>query len=96
MLPSTKLCPLFLLLVCFHASLFSQSGAVGIFDGHGDVGTDVKPGSAVYIPQTGQYVISGAGYNIWADHDEFQFVWKKIKGDFILHTRAEICGPEGC
>jgi Tol biopolymer transport system component len=95
MLPSTKLCSLFLLLVCFQASLFSQSGAVGIFDGHGDVGTDVKPGSAVYIPQTGQYVISGAGYNIWADHDEFQFVWKKIKGDFILHTRAEFVGPKG-
>lgn len=47
---------------------------IGIFDGHSDVGTNVKPGSATYIPQTGQYVITGAGYNIWGDHDEFQFV----------------------
>ena len=61
---------------------------VGIFEGHGDIGTNVKPGSASFIPSTGQYIISGAGYNIWNDHDEFQFVWKKMKGDFILYTRA--------
>jgi TolB protein len=65
---------------------------VGIFESHGDVGTNVKPGSATFIPGTGQYVISGAGYNVWADHDEFQYVWKKLKGDFILYTRAEFLG----
>ncbi|GGB11353.1 hypothetical protein GCM10011511_38680 [Puia dinghuensis] len=63
-----------------------------MFDGHGDVGTNVKPGSATFIPATGQYVITGAGYNVWADHDEFQFVWKKMKGDFILYTRTEFLG----
>lgn len=68
-------------------SAFSQK--VGIFDGHTDVGKNVKPGSATFIPETEQYVISGAGYNIWGDHDEFQFVWKKMKGDFILYTKAE-------
>ncbi len=65
---------------------------VGIFDGNNDVGTNVKPGSATYIPQTRQYIISGAGYNVWADHDEFQFVWKKMTGDFIVQTRAEFLG----
>ncbi len=65
---------------------------IGIFDGHGDVGVDVKPGSATFIPETGQYVVSGAGYNVWADHDEFQYVWKKITGDFILYARAEFLG----
>lgn len=65
---------------------------VGIFDGHGDVGTNVKPGSATFIPKTGQYVITGAGYNVWGDHDEFHFVWKKMKGDFILYTQAEFLG----
>jgi TolB protein len=65
---------------------------VGIFDGHTDVGTNVKPGSATYIPETSQYVISGAGYNVWADHDEFQYVYRKIKGDFILYTRADFLG----
>jgi TolB protein len=73
----------------------AQKDSLGIFDGHGDIGENVKPGSAVFIPSTGQYVISGAGYNIWADHDEFHFAWKKIKGDFILQTRAEFVGPKG-
>lgn len=71
---------------------FSQQGKAGIFDGHGDVGENVKPGSATYIPQTQQYVISGSGANVWADHDEFQFVWKKMTGDFILYTKAEFLG----
>jgi TolB protein len=78
------------LLLFFSLSAAAQS--LGIFDGHGDVGTNVKPGSATFIPSTGQYIITGAGYNVWADHDEFQYVWKKIKGDFILYTRAEFLG----
>ncbi len=72
-------------------SSFAQQ-KVGIFDGHGDIGTNVKPGSATFIPETGQYVISGAGTNVWGDHDEFQFVWKKMTGDFILYTKAEFLG----
>src|SRR5258708_23180864 len=71
------------LLTSFLNPVFSQN-ALGIFQGHSDVGTGVKPGSATYIPENGQYVISGAGYNVWADHDEFQYVWKKVTGDFIL------------
>ncbi len=73
-------------------ALPASAQSVGIFEGHGDIGTNVKPGSANFIPETRQYVISGAGYNVWADHDEFQYVWKKIKGDFILYTRAEFLG----
>lgn len=85
----------FILLKSFSGDVRSQSKGLGIFDGHGDVGNNVKPGSAVYIPNTGQYVIAGAGYNVWADHDEFHFVWKKMKGDFIVNTRAEFVGSKG-
>lgn len=81
----------FFLQIVFVSSLISQN-RIGIFDGQGDVGSQVKSGSANYIPQTGQYIISGAGYNVWADHDEFQYVWKKMTGDFILYTRAEFLG----
>lgn len=70
----------------------SDAQKMGIFDGHGDIGTNVKPGAATYIPETGQYVISGAGENVWANHDEFHFVWKKMKGDFVLYTKAEFLG----
>jgi hypothetical protein len=71
---------------------FAQHMPLGVFEGHGDIGKGVKPGSAVYHPKKKEYVISGAGYNIWFDHDEFQFVWKRIKGDFIVYTRAAFVG----
>jgi tricorn protease-like protein len=83
----------FSLLLFINNKIFSQE--VGIFEGSSDVGENVKPGAVNFIPSTGQYVISGAGYNIWGDHDEFRFVWKKMKGDFILHTRAEFVGAKG-
>src|SRR5258708_35357724 len=72
--------------------VFSQNSSLGIFEGHGDIGTGVKPGSATFIPGTSQYVISGAGYNVWLDHDEFHYVWKKMTGDFLLYARAEFLG----
>jgi TolB protein len=78
--------------------LFSTAFAqqpLGIFDGQQDIGSHTKPGSGTYIPQTQQYVVSGSGYNIWFDHDEFHFVYKKMKGDFILYTRAEFVGWNG-
>ncbi len=80
------------LLAFISSPAFSQKKSVGIFDGHGDIGKDVKPGSAVYNAQTREYEMSGSGYNIWLEHDEFHFLWKKMKGDFILYTRARFIG----
>ena len=71
---------------------FSQKASLGIFEGHGDIGKDVKPGSAMYNPKTQEYEMSGSGYNIWFDHDEFYYMWKKMKGDFILYTLARFVG----
>ncbi len=65
---------------------------IGIFDSHQDIGLHVKPGSATFIPATEQYVITGAGYNVWLDHDEFHFVYKKMKGDFIVSAKMEFLG----
>ncbi|MEJ7827336.1 MAG: biopolymer transporter TolR [Segetibacter sp.] len=70
---------------------FSQP-KFGVFDGHADIGRDVKRGAASYNPKTEEYIISGAGYNIWFDHDEFHYAWKRMKGDFILYTRAKFEG----
>src|SRR5437763_655125 len=85
-------CLLIFSIVVLTGLTVSAQQKIGVFDGHTDVGVNVKPGSATYIPETGQYVISGAGYNIWGDHDEFHFVWKKMKGDFILYSKAEFLG----
>jgi TolB protein len=74
---------------------FAQVQPLGIFDDSRDIGTKVKPGSATYVPATQQYLVSGAGQNIWGDHDEFRYVYKKLKGDFLLYARAEFVGRDG-
>ena len=81
------------LLPCLGHPVFAQPPQpVGIFDGHGDIGDVLQPGSATYHPETQEYEVSGAGYNIWFDHDEFQFLWKRMSGDFIVYTRARFEG----
>jgi Tol biopolymer transport system component len=72
--------------------LFAQDGSVGIFDGHSDVGKVKHEGSTSYQPAGQTYELTGSGTNIWATHDEFQFAWKKIKGDFILRTHLAFIG----
>ncbi len=69
-----------------------QGGAVGMFEGRGDVGKVLHPGSAAYNAKTGEYQLSGSGYNVWFDRDEFHFAWKRLKGDFLVYTRARLLG----
>ncbi len=65
---------------------FSQagSGAVGMFEGHNDVGTVLHAGSVEYDAANKTYTISGSGENMWFAADAFQFVWKKMSGDVSL------------
>jgi Tol biopolymer transport system component len=76
------------LALCFFSlSLYSFSMAqnpVGIFDDYADIGNPKIKGSSNYDEASQTYNISGAGYNIWFNRDEFQYLYKKIKGDFIL------------
>jgi TolB protein len=65
---------------------------VGQFDGQTDVGSPKLSGSGSYDSATQEYTLSGAGTNMWFGGDQFHFVWKKLKGDFILRTRAEFIG----
>lgn len=71
---------------------YSQSHATGLFEGNSDVGPVKYKGAVVYNSKLQQYQVSGSGTNIWFDHDEFHFVWKRLKGDFILRTNAEFVG----
>jgi TolB protein len=64
---------------------WAQSPApVGIFEGHGDVGTVLHSGSVEYDAAKRTYTISGSGENMWATADAFQFVWRKMSGDVTL------------
>jgi TolB protein len=83
---------LILLLSFLIIPAFSQQKPVGEFDGQTDIGKVNKPGSATYDAEKLQYTIAGSGANMWFDQDEFHFVWKRLKGNFILSTRAQFLG----
>ena len=61
-----------LLLAVLGESVVQAQPAVGVFTGSQDIGAGVKAGAATYRPATQQYVLSGAGQNIWGNHDEFR------------------------
>jgi hypothetical protein len=62
----------------------TTAAPIGIFEGQTDVGSAIIPGSASYDARTKQYTINSAGYNIWYQRDEFQYLWKKMSGDVSL------------
>jgi TolB protein len=68
---------------------------VGAFDGHGDIGRPSRRGSASYVPLRQEYRLAGSGQNMWGDHDDFHFVWKRMTGNFILSARARFIGKAG-
>ncbi len=66
--------------------------SVGIFDDHADIGHPRLTGSASYDEPSQSYEISGAGSNIWFNRDEFHYLYKKLKGDFMLTADFEFTG----
>lgn len=68
---------------------------IGIFDGQTDVGSAIIPGGAAYDPTARSYTIRSAGYNIWYQRDEFQFLWKMMSGDVSLAGTVSFPSPNG-
>jgi Tol biopolymer transport system component len=69
-----------------------QSRASGLFEGHQDIGEVTRVSGLRYDPDRQEYAVEGSGANMWFDHDEFHFVWKRMRGNFILTARAEFIG----
>ena len=82
-----------LLSVAFFGDAAGAQSTVGIFDAQTDVGHVRRAGSTSYEPQRQAYMVAGSGQNMWGDHDDFHFVWKRMTGNFILSTRARFLGP---
>ena len=73
--------------------LYSQSlTPVGIFEHHQDVGDPKLKGSVVYDKENQTYTVSAGGKNMWATEDQFHFLWKKIKGDFMIRATVKFIG----
>ena len=70
----------------------SQEKPVGAFEGQTDVGNPANAGQATYDPEKQEYTIQGSGTNMWAGRDEFHFVWRRLKGNFILTSRVAFVG----
>ena len=82
-----------LIIVLFAAALVVyQPTSLGTFTNQGDLGNPLHTGSATYDANKDEYTIEGAGANIWANRDEFHYVWRRLKGDFILTTNAGFAG----
>ncbi len=73
-------------------SALAGTNPVGIFEDHLDVGKPKQAGSVAYDEGNQIYSIKGGGYNIWFGRDEFQYAFKKVKGDFILTANFAFVG----
>lgn len=83
--------PLFLNLLLV-ITAFAESGAIGAFEKSGDVGGPAIKGSTQYDSAKKQYRITGAGANIWAKEDQFQYVWREMSGNFTATATLEFVG----
>jgi len=81
--------------VLMAAGLARAAEPIGLFADHSDVGAVLHPGSVVYDAAKRSYSISGSGENVWAAADAFQFVWKKMEGDFTLTADISVLGQGG-
>src|SRR5688572_30485901 len=76
-------------------SASAENLPLGIFERAADVGQPKLSGGSAYDADKLEYTLAGAGVNMWTDHDEFQFVWKKIKGNFIVSARGQFVTTGG-
>ncbi len=77
-------------LVC--STLFAQQKPIGIFNNNKDIGKPKEAGGATYDEATQSYTLKGAGYNIWFERDEFNYLYNKITGDFVITANFEFSG----
>ncbi|MEZ4809330.1 MAG: biopolymer transporter TolR [Allomuricauda sp.] len=70
----------------------APNGKYGIFDHQLNIGEPAITGTVSYDPSSQEYTIEGSGTNMWANADEFQYVYKSIQGDFILRTHLRFVG----
>jgi TolB protein len=85
-------CATILMTASLASAALSQENPLGQFDDHGDIGHPQLAGSTRYDAAQQEYTLTAAGTNLWFGRDQFHFVWKKLKGDFILRTRIEFEG----
>ena len=74
------------------AAAFAQSGKLGEFTNSGDVGGPAIHGSTVFNASKGEYRMTGAGANMWAKEDQFQYAWREMSGNFTVTATVQFLG----
>jgi len=74
------------------AAAAQEAGPLGLFTNSADVGSPAIAGLTSFDPATGQYRLTGAGANMWANADEFQYVWREVAGNFTVTATMKFLG----
>jgi hypothetical protein len=83
---------LLLLIGWLSTTLSAQGGAIGIFTTSGDVGNPAIKGFTTFDAATGEYRMTGAGANMWARDDQFQYAWREEPGNFTVAATFRFLG----
>src|SRR6266540_7426547 len=86
---------LIFILSCAVSNAQPKPAALGLFEGHGDVGKVGKPGVAEYDAGRRTYAVTGGGANMWFTNDAFHYVWKRTSGDLTLGADIRFIGSGG-
>jgi len=86
---------LLLVLCLISPTVQAQNSGLGVFDQQADIGNPKISGQTLYDSEKQEYTIRGSGSNMWEDHDEFHFTWKKLSGDFIIRTKPRFLDEAG-
>src|SRR5262245_58528319 len=94
-LAPTRVCLALMLLGQLTCDGSAQPAELGQFSEQTDIGPTKRAGSVDFEKASGKYVVTGSGENMWFGHDECHFVWKRLRGDFIVSARAQLVGDKG-
>ena len=83
---------LFMILAGTQLVSFAPAKKIGVFQKSADIGNPKLAGSSEFVAQASEYKLKGSGYNIWFERDEFQYLFKKLSGDFTVTADFEFVG----
>lgn len=81
------------------ASLVAQASgeesSLGLFDDRSDIGRLATPSEAIFDKATGRYRLVAGGQNMWFDHDDFHFLWKRAQGNVAIEAEILLAASAG-
>src|SRR5262245_48128994 len=89
------LATVWLFLNSFPSNAQSQAATWGIFENHGEIGSNRISGSAGFDPKQRVYTVAGGGTNRLNTNDVLHFLWKKLSGDVSLAADIAFVGTSG-